>query len=352
MSLQIEELERRAAAVLPEHVYDYFRATAGDLEVLRAQTAAWEAIRHRPHVLRNTAAPDVSTSVLGTELTTPVMIAPMAQQIAATPEAEVASARAAAAAGTLIGVSTNTAVPFADIAATNAPWWFQLYVMRDRSLTEALLDRAVAAHAGAIILTVDITGLEHPRAGASTSVEPTEWGDVPEARRLANLTPAELERSRGDGGRIARDLGFETIEWLRARTGLPVVVKGVLRADDARRAVDAGASAVIVSTHGARGLASSIPAARALEGVAAAVGHGAEVYADSGLRTGTHVASALALGAHAVFVGRPVMWGLATGGSDGARQVVEDFTADLRRTMNLLGAPDVAALTPDLVDRP
>ena len=211
---------------------------------------------------------------------------------------------------------------------------------------------ALDAHARAIILTVDITGLEHPRAGSSTSVEPDDWGDAPEGRRQANLTPAERERSRGDGGRIARDLGFDAIGWLRDRTGLPVVVKGVLRADDARRAVDAGAAAVIVSTHGARGLPTAIPTARALAEVAAAVDGDAEVYVDSALRTGSHVASAIALGAHGVFIGRPVMWGLATGGSDGVRGVIDAFTADLRRTMNLLGAPDIAALTPDLIAGP
>ena len=141
MGIDLEELERQAAAVLPEHVYDYFRATAGSADVLREQLAAWEAIRHRPRVLRNTANPDTATSVLGTAVATPVMVAPMAQQIAASPEGEVATARAAAASGTVIGVSTNTAVLFADIAATDAPWWFQLYVMQDRSLTDALLER-------------------------------------------------------------------------------------------------------------------------------------------------------------------------------------------------------------------
>ncbi|MFD1720435.1 alpha-hydroxy acid oxidase [Amnibacterium endophyticum] len=346
-----DDLEQRAAEVLPEHVYDYFRATAGDLDVLRRQVDAWEAIEHLPRVLRQASSPHVGTAVLGTALRTPVMVAPMAQQVAADPAGEVATARAAAAAGTLLGVSTNTAVRFEDIAAVGAPWWFQLYVMEDRALTEALLERAVAAGARAIVLTVDITGLEHPRAGATVSVEPTEWGAAPEGRRLANLTTEERERARGDGGRIARDLGFETIGLLRERTGLPVVVKGVLRADDARRAVDAGAAGVVVSTHGGRALAGAVPAARALDAVATAVDGNAEVYADSGLRTGAHVASALALGAQAVFVGRPVLWGLATGGADGVQQVLERVTSELRRTMNLLGAPTVADLTRDLVAR-
>jgi 4-hydroxymandelate oxidase len=347
--LDIEDLERRAAEVLPQFVYDYYRATAGGLAVLAEQTAAWESIRHRPRVLRDTSSPDATTTVLGTPVRTPILIAPMAQQIAADPAGETATAAAAVAAGTLLGVSTNTAVPFADIAATGAPWWFQLYVMQDRSLTEALLERAVTNGARALILTVDITGLAHPDPASGFSVEPDEWSDAAAAARLVNLTAPERERSRGSGGRIARDLGFATIEWLRERTQLPVLVKGVLRADDARRAVDAGASGVIVSTHGARGLSSAVPSAVALAEVVEAVGDRVEVYADSGIRSGLHVASALAIGARGVFVGRPVLWGLALNGADGVHGVVDALTADLRRAMDLLGAPALGDLTPDLI---
>ncbi len=352
MRVDIEDLERRAAAVLPDFVYDYFRATAGSLQVLRDQTAAWEAIRHRPRILRNTSAPDTSTSVLGTPIRTPVLVAPMAQQVGASPGGEVDTAAAAAAVGTVIGVSTNTAVRFADIASTGALWWFQLYIMRDRSLTETLLERALAAGARALILTVDITGLAHPSPTSTVSIEPDEWGDSPAGARLINLTAPERERARGEGGRIARDLGFEAVPWLRERTGLPVIVKGVLRADDARRAVDAGAAAVVVSTHGGRGLSSAVPSAVALADVADAVGGQAEVYVDSGIRSGLHVASALALGARAVFVGRPAMWGLALNGAAGVRDVLDAFTEDLARSMNLMGAPSLADLAPDLIAAP
>jgi 4-hydroxymandelate oxidase len=350
MRFDAGRLEQQAAAVLPDFVYDYFRATAGGAQVLLEQTAAWEAARHRPRILRDTSSPDTSTTVLGTRVRTPILVAPMAQQVAASPRGEADTARAAAAAGTVIGVSTNTAVPFAEIEAGGAPWWFQLYVMRDRGLTEALLDRAVAAGAGALILTVDITGLEHPRSEATVSIEPDEWVASTAATRLSNLTESERERARGDGGRIARDLGFDAITYLRERTGLPVVVKGVLRADDARRAVESGAAAVVVSTHGGRGLRSAIPAVRALPEVVDAVGQQAEVYADSGIRSGLHVATALALGARAVFVGRPVLWGLAIDGMDGARAVLDGLTADLANAMNLLGAPELADLTRDLID--
>lgn len=349
--MDVAALEREAAAVLPDFVYDYFRASAGGPESLDRSTTAWRSFLHRPHVLRDTSRIETSTTVLGTPVATPVLVAPMAQQVAADPAGERATAAATAACGSLLGVSTNTAVPFAEIDAAAAPWWFQLYVLNDRELTAALLDRAVQHGARAIILTADITGLAHPSPGAAYSVEPTEWGQeaAAQAARLGNLTPEERARTHSSAGRTARDLGLGTIEWIAERTALPVVVKGVLRGDDARRAVDAGAAAVLVSTHGARALASSIPSALALADVVAAVGDSAEVYADSGLRSGTDVATALALGARAVFIGRPVMWGLATEGDAGVCRVLETLTAELVTAMDLLGAPTPADLTPDLV---
>ena len=287
--------------------------------------------------------------MLGIPVATPVLVAPMAQQVAADPLGERATAAAAAAAGSLIGISTNTAVPFAEVAAAGAPWWFQLYIFQDRAISEQLVDRAVEHGASAIILTVDITGLRHPSPEANYAVDPTEWPLSPGADRLVNLDADLRERSRGEGGWFARDFGFRAIEWLRERTGLPVVVKGVLRGDDARRAVDAGASAVLVSTHGARAFATSVPSARALAEVADAVGADVEVYVDSGLRSGIDVATALALGARAVFLGRPVMWGLATGGEAGVRHVLETVHQELVTAMDLLGAPTLGDLTRDLV---
>lgn len=347
--MDVAALQDRAEAVLPPHVADYVAASSGGPEVLAAAEGAWEAFRHRPRVLRDTSRVDTATTVLGTTVATPVLVAPMAQQVAADPDGEAATAAAAAEAGTLIGVSTNTAVPFARIAAAGAPWWFQLYPLRAEGVSDALLDRAVAAGASAIVLTADITGLVHPRAGAAWSVEPTEWGDVPEAARLANLTPEERRRTLGDGGRIRRDQGFGAIARIRERSGLPVVLKGVLRGDDARRAVDAGAAGVLVSTHGGRALSSAVPSGAALAEVVDAVDGAAEVYADSGIRSGRHVATALALGARAVFVGRPVWWGLAADGRAGARRVLDELTAELRTAMDLLGAPTVADLTRDLI---
>ena len=347
--MDLDDLEQRAASRLPQHVYDYLRATAGGLEVLHRQIAAWEAVRLRPRVLTGAAEPSTATTVLGVPLRTPVLVAPMAQQVDADPAGERATAAAAAAAGSLLGVSTNTAVPFEDIAAAGAPWWFQLYVMRDRRVSERLLRRAAAAGASAVLLTVDITRLQHPRPGSAHSVEPTEWTDGRTGARLGNLDAAEREAVRGDGGRIDRTLGTDAVGWCAEVSGLPVVVKGVLRGDDADRVVQAGAAGVVVSTHGGRGLASSVGSATALREVVAAVDGRAEVYADSGIRSGLHVAAALAMGARAVFVGRPAMWGLATAGQEGVEAVLGGLTDELRGAMDLLGLSGVDGFTPDLL---
>ena len=348
--VDLTAMERRAAEVLPPHVYDYFRASAGGAYSLERSVEAWSAFLHRPRVLRGTGVIDTATTVLGTPVASPILVAPMAQQVAAHPLGERATAAAVAAEGGLITVSTHTAVPFAEVQAAGAPWWFQLYVFRDRSISAELVDRAVQNGARAVVLTVDITGLAHPSPEATYSVDPTEWPrSAPEAERLVNVSPERLESARGEGGWWDRGMGLGAIEWLAERSGLPVVVKGVLRADDARRVVDAGASAVLVSTHGARSFASSVPSAYALAEVAAAVAGDAEVYVDSGLRSGIDVATALALGARAAFVGRPVMWGLAVDGEAGVRTVLRTLRSELVTAMDLLGAPTPAELTPDLI---
>jgi 4-hydroxymandelate oxidase len=309
---------------LPPHVFGYVAATAdGGSE---AEAARWDAVRFRPVSLRAVPQPRTATTVLGTELRHPVMIAPMAQQVAAHPAGEVETATAAAASGTLLGVSMNTAVPFTDIAATGAPWWYQTYLLAEEDLTYTLVSRAAAAGAKAIVLTVELVSL---RADAST--EPTNWPEGPGRARLTNLTAEERIRL---GDRHTIPPGLDVIERLRDASGLPVVVKGTLRGDDARRAVDAGASGVIVSTHGHRRIAGSIASVDALSEVVAAVDGDAEVYVDSGIREGRHVLAALGLGARAVFVGRPVWWALAAGGGAAVRTAVDEI-ADEYGTMLL-----------------
>ncbi len=337
--------EAQARARLPDYVSAYYATTAADVDPTR-DTRAWEACTFRPRVLRDVSRIDTRTIVLGTPVATPVLVAPMAQQLGAHPEGEAATARGVAAAGSLLGVSTNTAVPFADIAAAGAPWWFQVYVTRDRSLTERLVERAVTAGATALLLTVDMNAL------LPASVNPRDWPDVPAKKRLGNLTAAELSRAGAAGVETDASITPEVIGWLARLSGLPVLVKGVVRGDDTRRCLDAGAAGLVVSTHGGRRLGLSITAARALPDVVAAA-DGAEVYVDSGLRRGEHVGAALALGARAVFVGRPALWALAAAGPVGVRTVIQTVTEELAHLMIQLGAPSIADLTPDLIgDRP
>lgn len=331
--------------MLPAHFAAYFGAAAGTGASLGEGTADWSAIRFRPRVLRDLRQVDTSCTVLGTGVHTPIMVAPMAQQIAAHPDGERAMARAAAATGTLLGISTNTAVPFADVASTGTPWWFQVYVTRDRSLTELLVSRAVAAGARALMLTVDMMALLPP------DVNPRSWPEGPAKARMTNLTPAEIAAAGPEGTAMDFNVTFDDIGWLHRLSGLPVLVKGVLRGDDARASMDAGAAGIVVSTHGGRRLGPSVSSARALPQVVEAVGDQGEVYVDSGLRHAEHIAAALALGARGVFIGRPALWALAAQGEAGVNSVLSGLTADLRQVMLQLGAPTIADLTADLVQR-
>jgi 4-hydroxymandelate oxidase len=339
----LTDFEERARALLPPHISAYYAAAAGSGVGLDEGTADWSAVRFRPRVLRDVGSVSVSTTILGTPVQTPVLVAPMAQQIGAHPDGEAAMGRAVAAAGSLLGVSTNTGVPFAAIARTGAPWWFQVYVTRDRSLTKRLVERAAANGAQALLLTVDMT------APLPSSVNPRDWPDSPAKARLANLTAEEQAAAGPAGIEIDRSPTFDTIGWLRELSGLPVLVKGVLRADDACRCIDSGAAGVVVSTHGGRRLGPTTSAARALPEIVTAIGDQAEIYADSGIRSGEHVAAALAMGARAVFVGRPVLWALAAAGQEGARQVIKSLTDELAHVMVQLGTASLDELTPDLI---
>jgi 4-hydroxymandelate oxidase len=267
----------------------------------------------------------------------------MAQQLGAHPDGEAAMGRAVAATGSLLGVSTFTAVPFASIAASGAPWWLQVYVLRDHDLTELLVRRAVDNGARALLLTVDMTVL------LPAAVNPRDWPDGEAKTRHGNLTADELAAAGVRGLEMDPSLDVTMIGWLSELSGLPVLVKGVLRADDARRCMAAGASGVVVSTHGGRRLGPSITSARALPEVVAAVGGDGEVYVDSGLRTPEHIAAALSMGARAVFLGRPALWALAAEGSAGVQAVLAGFTDGLGRVMAQLGVARLADLTSDLI---
>ena len=259
----IDTLEAAAAEKLPAPVHRYFRqGSAGGVSVGEA-TAAWSSYRFRPHVLTDVSTVDLRTTALGTPLDVPIMVAPTTLQRQADPAGEKAMAEGVAAANSILGVSSNAGTTFADIGAVGAPWWLQIYVVKNRDVTLKMLDKAVAGGARAVVLTADT-----PVVGRKEDDGPTVWDVIPPEHLLANLGEDEYE---GDDLGKADDLTPDVIGWLAERTGLPVVVKGVLRGDDAKRCADAGAAGVIVSNHGGRQLDGAIPTARALPDVAEAL---------------------------------------------------------------------------------
>jgi 4-hydroxymandelate oxidase len=345
----LEALEDQARSVLPSAVYDYLAGGAEDEHTLEDNVAAWARLRLRPRILSDVSEVVVATTVLGTPVRFPVMVAPVAFHRLAHPEGELATAQGTKAAGTIMVVSTRASTTLEDIAAAapELPLWFQVYVLRDREWTADLVARAAAAGYRALVLTGDTPIVGHRRRDAANGFV------LPPGVGMANL-PAGAGLTVADpddypGAHQSPAVTFDDIGWLSSISRLPVVVKGVLRGDDALRCLDAGASALVVSNHGGRQLDGAVAGADALPEVLSAVGGRAEVYVDGGIRRGTDILKALALGARAVLVGRPVLWGLATSGAAGAQGVLERLGDELAHVMALAGARDVDDVTPDLV---
>jgi 4-hydroxymandelate oxidase len=334
-------LEDRARAVLPQPVFDYYAGGAGDEDTLAANASAWSAVRLRPRVLRDVSHVDTSTTVLGSRVAAPVLVAPTAFHRLAHPSGELATAQGTAAAGSLLVLSTRSSTRLESVAEAAGPWWFQVYVLRDRNLTKELVQRATAAGARALVLTGDTPYVGRKRRNRDTLSIPDEDFRA-NLERLTDVTLAEQ----------AANVTFEDIGWLRELSGLPVLVKGVLRADDAIRCIQAGAAGVIVSNHGGRQLDGAVATAHALPEVAQALAGRGEVLVDGGIRSGRDVLRALALGARAVLLGRPILWGLATDGAAGVQRVLTELQEDTAHAMALAGACCVAEVTEDLVTRP
>jgi isopentenyl diphosphate isomerase/L-lactate dehydrogenase-like FMN-dependent dehydrogenase len=329
--INVWDYERLAEEKLDANAHAYFAGGAGDEVTLRENVAAFERHKLRPRVLVDVRSVSTATTVLGTEVALPVLIAPVALQRMAHPDGELATARAAAAAGTIMCLSTAATVRPAEVAAA-APEgvrWFQVYVFGDRSLTEELIAEAVENRFSALVLTVDVPYLGRRERDIRVDFK------VPE-----HLTPAGDIFGLGfDAGASWRDL-----EWL-AGYSRSVVVKGILTAEDARLACEHGAAAVVVSNHGGRQL-DGVPAALdVLEEVVEAVDGRAEVLLDGGVRRGTDVLKALALGARAVLIGRAMVWGLAAAGEEGVTDVLRLLRDEVELGLALLGCPSPANVT-------
>lgn len=341
------ELEARARERLPRAHYDYFAGGAGDERTLAENAQAWRRIWLRPRVMVDVGAIDTTCTLLGRNLALPLLLAPMAAQRLLHLDGEIGAARAAGAAGTVYCLSSRATTDLADVAAAaTGPLWFQLYVDRDRGRSERVLARAAEHGFDAVLLTVDL-----PVGGRREREREREHGAFafPEGVALTSHLGHDLASHQTPIGEWDPGLTWADVAWVRGASGLPVIVKGVLCAQDAELAIGAGADAIVVSNHGGRQLDGSVPTAVALREVAAAVAGRVPLLVDGGIRDGADVLRALALGADAVLVGRPYAWGLATGGEAGVRDVVEAFADDLRRALALAGCPDLAAVDGDRV---
>ncbi|MFG1884888.1 alpha-hydroxy acid oxidase [Micromonospora sp. NPDC049102] len=320
---------------------DFFEGGAGRERTLAANERAFERRWIVPRVLRATGERDLRTTVAGTSLAAPVLVAPTAFHRLAHVEGEVATARGAAAAGTAMVVSMAATRPIEEIAAAGGTLWFQLYPQPDLDFTEYVVKRAESAGCRAIVVTVD-----SPVFGRRERDLRNGFTDLPAGYACENMRDAT-----GQVRPIAMDatVGWDRIAWLHGITGLPILLKGILHPADARLAVEHRAAGVIVSNHGGRQLDGTIPTLDALPAVVAAVNGQIPVLLDGGVRAGTDVVVALALGAQAVLVGRPVVRGLAAGGSEGVRETLERLTDELDQALALAGARRPADLTPDQV---
>ena len=354
--LTITDYEALARERLERGAFDYFAGGAGDERTLAMNTRAFDRFALRPRVLVDVSRVDTSTTVLGQSLPMPILMAPTALQRLAHPEGERATARAAAAAGTVFVVSTVASTSIEETAAaTTGPLWFQLYVYKDPAITRDMVVRAEAAGCRALVLTVDtpLLGQRERDARHGFALPP---GIEPANFAAMHHLVAARAASQGESPFAAQvqqlfdpSLDWKRLEWLKSITRLPILLKGILTPEDARLAVQAGVAGIIVSNHGGRQLDGAEATILALPRVVDAVAGAIPVMMDGGIRRGVHVLTALALGAQAVFIGRPYLWGLATGGESGVKAVLDLLRAELELAMALAGKPNIASIDRSLV---
>ena len=352
--INLAQMEAEAATVLPQLAYDYYASGANDEITLAENQAAFKRIFLRPRMLVDVSKRSQAVNVLGAQMSMPVGIAPTAFQCMAHPDGEKATVRAAAESSTLMILSTLSNMSIEEVMSeAKGPVWFQLYVYKDRGITANLVERAQKAGCSAIVLTVDSPLLGRRERDVRNRFH------LPDHLSLGNiqdLAIKQLPKDVNDSGLAAyiaslynTSLTWDDVEWLRSITKLPLLVKGIMRGDDAKRAVAVGVSGIVVSNHGGRQL-DTVPATiTVLPEIVEAVNGEVEVLLDGGIRRGTDVMKALALGAKAVFVGRPVIWGLALNGQSGVRTVLELLRNELDLAMALAGCPSLESIKRDLI---
>jgi isopentenyl diphosphate isomerase/L-lactate dehydrogenase-like FMN-dependent dehydrogenase len=343
------EYERVAEEKVEPGPWGYFVGGAGDERTLAENVAAFGRWRLRPRMLVDVGSVTTRTTVLGGDVSMPVLVAPTAFQRLAHPDGDLAVARAAAAAGTVMCLSTLGGASPAQVheAAPEGRNWFQLYWSRDRAFTQELVQAAEASGFEAIVLTVDLPAAGRRERDLRAAFEIPS--DLPLPNLSEHLGGGDFHATLGEV--VDPTITWRDLEWLRSVSGLPLLVKGILTAEDARLACEHGVDGVVVSNHGGRQLDGAPASLDALPEVVDAVSGRCLVLMDGGVRRGTDVVTALALGARAVLVGRPVLWGLAVDGEAGVRRILELLRAEVELALLLLGCPTPDAVTPAHVRR-
>jgi L-lactate dehydrogenase (cytochrome) len=377
--INIEDLRRVAKCRLPQVVFDYIDGAAEDERTLRANCRAFEQVTFQPRCAIETPACDLRVSVLGQSLSMPLILAPVGSSRLMYPRGEEAAAGAAGAAGIAYALSTLSGCRLEDVAAASKqPLWYQLYLIGGRDCALSAIERAKAAGFSALVVTIDtpVAGMRERdiRNGVKELLGDNFLSKLPFVSQLL-IKPGWLARFLSDGGLMKFEnvvvpgkgpmlyadvtaaledsvVTWSDLEWIQRAWGGPIVIKGVHTADDARRAVDVGAKALVVSNHGGRQLDNVAPTLRILSEVAASVGDQIEVLLDGGIRRGSDIVKALCLGARAVMAGRAYAYGLGAGGGAGVARAIEILRADLIRTLKLLGCPSVVDLDRSYVDIP
>uniref|UniRef100_A0A8D0KP83 (S)-2-hydroxy-acid oxidase n=1 Tax=Salvator merianae TaxID=96440 RepID=A0A8D0KP83_SALMN len=355
----IADFEQHAKKCLRKSVYDYYKSGADDQQTLAENVAAFSRIRLYPRMLRNVSALDLSTTVLGQKVSMPICVAATAMQCMAHADGEIATARACRSMGTGMMLSSWSTSSIEEVAqaAPTAIRWLQLYIYKDRGVTRSLVQRAEKDGYKGIFVTVDTPFLGKRLDDVRNRFQ------LPPHLRMKNFEMNDLafssEKGYGENSGLSvyvaeaidPSINWEDMKWLRGLTSLPIVAKGILRADDAREAIKHGVNGILVSNHGARQL-DGVPATiEVLPEIVEAVEGKVEVFVDGGIRKGTDVLKALALGAKAVFIGRPIIWGLAYQGEKGVTEVLQILKDEFHLAMALSGCQNVGAIDRTLIWR-
>ena len=346
--LNVYDYERAAAETMPSAYHEYYAGGVADNLTLQENRAVFDRLKLLPRIFRDVRNISLETAIMGVKRPSPLLIAPAAMHKLGHPDGELATARAAHHFGLTQILSTLASVAVEEVTAVGHPVWFQLYIFRDRAWSKEIVQRAAAAGCKALVITVDV-----PVQGLRENLKRINFS-IPVEMPIPNLSRPNKPRDNSTLLKLVEEnfdpsLTWEDIDWVRSITDLPIWVKGILRPDDAQLAAEAGVAGIMVSNHGGRQLDTAVTPIEALPAISQAVGDKVELILDGGIRRGSDVLKALALGANAVALGRAPLWGLAVNGEAGVQHILQILHTELRNVMAQCGCTAVEELTPDLI---